>query len=177
MASERSLFRKIQTCLDVTKSIDASSIADIKKEIKSLKSPMFYSRQYDEDADLFREDISEAVIEKTLRICQLLNLIRGNGSLSSEGREASRKTRFEHVISNQVHLFFQRQEVDIPTINGFIVKCLKSNPPVLPTVDEIWAATGKKISYGMFSRFMTLLTHCGSAKSNQRKIYLYIEPH
>lgn len=132
------------------------------------------TRQYDSEGDTFITDISDRVIRRMIDLCRLLNLIESNGELTDHGREALRKTRYDDVIASQVRAYLRHSGISLPQINEIIAKTLQSNPPDMPTPKQIWTTVGNGINYSNFSRMLTLLAHCGEAKSSQKKIYLHI---
>jgi hypothetical protein len=175
MASDRSLYRKIEVVLDIAKSVSVASLAELRLEILGRKPSLFFSRQYDQDTDRFNEDISERITRKTLNICRVLGLLADDGSLTSAGREALRKTRFDAVIANSVRKYLRERDVNLGSLNEIIRKQFQASPPVLPTSEALWQATGTAMSKGTFGRMLTLLAHCGAARSAQRRIYLRFE--
>jgi hypothetical protein len=175
MASERSLYRKIQIVLDVTKSLSASNLEELRNKISSQELPAFVSEQYDEEEDRFVPRVSARIIRKTLGACRLLGLIGEDGKLTPLGREASRRSRFDPVISQQIRAFLNGRNVSFKALNDLIRKHLQANPPLLPTSDELWAAINTEVPRGTFTRMLTLLAHCGGAESAQRRIYLHFE--
>lgn len=175
MASDRSLYHKIELVLDIAKSVSVASVDELRIEIIGRKPANFFSRQYDPDTDRFDEDISERVVRKTLSTCRVLGLLADDGSLTTAGREALRKTRFDVVLAEAVRKFLREREIHLPKLNELIRKKLQASPPVLPTSEELWHATGTKMSRGTFARMLTLLAHSGAARSAQRRIYLRFE--
>ena len=175
MASDRSLYRKIEVVLDLAKSVSVASVHELRSEILGRKPSLFFSRQYNSATDRFDEDISERVIRKTLSVCRLLGLLDDDGSLTAAGREALRKTRFDAVVAGAVRRFLREREIHLAKLNELIRKRLQTNPPVLPTSVELWQATGMTMARGTFARMLTLLAHCGAADSTQKRIYLRFE--
>jgi len=175
MPSERSLYRKIQIVLDITKSVAATNIEQLRAEIAGQELPAFVSEQYDQDEDRFVPRVSERVIRKTLNACRLLELVGEDGRLTPTGREASRRTRFDAVIAQQARAFLSQRDVNFRRLNEIIRKHLQATPPVLPTSDKLWEAISTSVTRGIFTRMLTLLAHCGAAESTQRRIYLRFE--
>jgi hypothetical protein len=175
MASERSLYRKIQIVLDVTKSVSATNISELREHISSQELPTFISEQYDEEQDRFVPRVSKRVVRKTLGTCRLLGLIGDDGRLTPLGREASRRSRFDRVISEQVRELLSSRGVSFKSLNELIRKHLHTSPPQLPTADDLWKSINADVSNGIFTRMLTLLVHCGIAESAQRRIYLHFE--
>ena len=175
MASERSLYRKIQIVLDVTKSVSASNLDELREKISGQELPVFVSEQYDEEEDRFVPRVSARIIRKTIGSCRLLGLIGEDGRLTPLGREASRRRQFDAVLSQQIRAFLGNRDVSFKALNDLIHKRLQANPPLLPTSEELWHAIKTEIPRGTFTRMLTLLAHCGGAESAQRRIYLHFE--
>jgi hypothetical protein len=175
MPSDRSLYRKIEVVLDIAKSVSVASMDELQSEIHGRKPSLFFSKQYNRTTDQFSEGISERVIRKTLNVCRLLGLLAENGCLTSAGREALRKTRYNTVIAELVHRFLRERDINLKALNEIIRRHLQSNPPLLPTSETLWQATSMSMSKGTFARMLTLLAHCGAAQTAQRRIYLRFE--
>jgi hypothetical protein len=175
MASERSLYRKIQIVLDITKSVSAGNLEQLRGEISSQELPTFVSDQYDEEEDRFVPRVSARIIRKTLGACRILGLIGEDGKLTPVGREASRKSRFNAVISEQIRGFLSDRHVSFKMLNQLVLKHLQASPPILPTSDDLWESIKADVPRGTFTRLLTLLAHCGAAESAQRRIYLRFE--
>lgn len=175
MPSEVSLYRKIQVVLDVAKSIKPNSIDELREEIKSQGYTNFLARKYDSEKDDFIQFISDRSIRRTIAFCLTLDLIGTDGSLSKQGRKAVDRTKFDKTVAGQIRDLLEGSEIHLPAFNKIILNKLRSNPPVLPTCKELWAEIETKMSYSKFSRLMTILVHCGGARSSQAKIYLQIE--
>lgn len=175
MASDHSLYRKIELVLDMAKSVSVANLDELRSEIIGRKPANFFSRQYDPETDRFDEDISERAVRKTLSTCRVLGLLADDGSLTTAGREALRKTRFDAVLAAAVRRFFREREIHLSKLNEQIREKLQASPPVLPTSEELWRTTGAQMSRGTFARMLTLLAHSGAARSAQRRIYLRFE--
>jgi hypothetical protein len=175
MATESSLYRKIQVVLDAAKSQKVHSIDELSREIGGLKPDNFLARFYDEDTDTFITGISEESIRRTVNLCHRLSLLRVDGTRTAEGVEASRKTQFDKVMAQQVRLFLKEAGVSLRDLNKVIAKSLRSDPLILTTCRTLWESTDGKVPYSTFSRMMTLLTQCGGAESSQKKVYLHID--
>jgi hypothetical protein len=175
MPSERSLYRKIQVVLDIIKGIDLSNVDDLVNEISARRLPIFFSRTYDHNTDTFVENVSKKVIARTIRLCQLLELISESGALAKFGREALRGTRFDAVVAGQARKVLRSGGIDFARINSAIRKRLQSDPPTLPTCAALWDDLEPEIPYAIFSRMMSLLVQAGSAWSSQRKIFLRVD--
>jgi hypothetical protein len=175
MPSDRSLYRKIEVALDIAKSVSVASMDELQSEIHGRKPSLFFSLQYNRTKDEFSEHISDRVIHKTLNMCRLLGLLADNGTLTPAGREALRKPRFPTVIAQMVRQFLRARDINFSKLNELIRKHLQATPPVLPTSEELWKASGTTISKGTFARMLTLLANCGAAQSAQRRIYLRFE--
>jgi hypothetical protein len=174
MPSESSVYRKIQVVLDIAKSVKVKTTGDLRNEVEGLKPSNFLTRQFDKNRDSFVTDVSDQSVRRIVSFCHLLHLIRDDGSLTEEGRQALRKTQFDKVVAVQVRTFLQREGISLSKINEMISKDLHSNPPVLPTCKELWVTIGNNTKYSVFSRMLTLLAQCGGAKSSQKKIYLHV---
>jgi hypothetical protein len=174
MPSENSIYWKIRLTLDVAKSTKATELADLRSEIRGRNLSNFNSRHYDRDKDSYVIGVSERAIRRTLKLCQDLHLIGSDGVLTEEGRQAIRKTQFDAVLASQVRAFLKQLGVDLTNLNKVISKNFHSNPPILPTCQELWTTAGNGIDYSTFSSMLTLLSQCGGAESSQKKLYLYI---
>ncbi len=175
MPSEYSLYRKIQVVLDVAKSVKVDSIDQLGAEIKGRRLPNFLSRRYDREKDVFVTDISDKSIRRAVTLCAVLGLVGHDGTLLAKGRQALQRIRYDRVVAGQVRAFLKGKGVNIHELNRVILESLQSSPPVLPTSKELWTITGSPMSRGMFSKMLTLLAHCGGAKSSQKKIYLHVD--
>ncbi|MBU4288358.1 MAG: hypothetical protein KKI12_09335 [Proteobacteria bacterium] len=176
MPSESSIYRKIQVIIEDAKSVNPSSMSNFCDKIKTLGHVSFLARRYDSERDEIIQFISVRSIQKTLRLCQILGLIDGEGRLTSQGRQAVQKTRFDKIVAEQIRILLQRNGIRLAEINNNISKKLMATPPILPTCKEIWTEIeNEEINYSLFSRLMTLLGHCGGAHSSQSKIYLHID--
>lgn len=175
MPSENSVYRKIQVVLDVAKSVNVTTIEELRNQIKSLKYPNFETPQFDQERDTFVRRQSDRVIRRIVAFCHIIGLIGSDGRLTKEGREALQRARFDDVVAAQIRSFLSREAVNLGDLNRSILENLQSSPPVLPTCNEIWTATGTEISYSIFSRMLTLLAQSGGAQSSQKKIYLHID--
>ena len=176
MPSELSFYRKIQVVLDLAKSVKPNSIDELHEEIKAQGYTNFLTRKYDSERDDFIQFVSDRSIRRTIAFCRTLGLIEPDGSLSKQGRQAVDRTKFDKTAANQIRALLQGSEIDLADLNEIILNKLQSNPPVLPTCKELWAEIETEMSYSRFSRLMTMLVHCGGARSSQAKIYLHIEP-
>lgn len=174
MGSSRSLYRKIQEVLDFAKAISVTSAAELRTEIEATAPQIFKTNQYDNDVDAFIPRISPRVIRHTVNMCELLGLIGVDGTLTDLGRQALRKNRFDKILSMQVQSQLKTKGVTLANINRVISSSLQSKPPIMPTCARIWESCGGTMPYGLFWRLLTLLSHCGTAESSQRKIYLHI---
>jgi hypothetical protein len=172
MPSERSIYRKIQEVLEVAKSVKVSSIAELRAHVANQQGDVFKTLQYDSDIDKMVRRVSVVVIRHAVKMCRFLDLVDDGGTLTDTGRAALRKTRFHKVIADQVRLRLHEQGVNLSHLNRLIVGAFRKSPPVLPTVQILWEAEGGDMARGLFTRFLTLLAHCGCAQSSQRKIYL-----
>lgn len=175
MPSERSLYRKIQIVLDVAKGVAASDLAQLRSEVSAQELPTFMSEHYDDDEDRFVLRVSERIVRKTLGVCRLLGLIGDDARLTAMGREASRRSRFDAVMSRQVRSFLNERHVSFKALNAIIRKRLQTTPPILPTSDELWRESHSDVPQGTFNRMLTLLAHCGAAESYQRRIYVHFD--
>lgn len=174
MASEKSLYRKIQETLETCKAVHVSSLQELREAIESRQHHVFQTLQYDANKDAYKPGISSRVIRQTVQMCLLLGLIERDGTLTAAGRDALRKNRFDDVIGIAILAFLKEQGVKTPTLNQTIAKGLESRPPVLPTAAELWRAVDNKVPRGRFTRLLTLLSHCGHARASQKKVYLQI---
>jgi len=175
MAAEKSLHRKIQLVLEQAQSSTATKLADLAGEILNKKFPNFQTLQYNEAKDTFLWRPSARVIRRVVNLCYQLGLLDDGGRLTNHGRQAVRKTQFDSVLSEQVRRILAKNSISIGTLNEAIEASLRKNPPVLPTSKNLWATLSPSVKAGEFSRFLTLLSHCGAAESSQAKVYLRIE--
>lgn len=175
MASERSLYRKIQLVLDVAKSVNVESMHGLTTEIESRELPSFNTLQYDRESDTFVPQQSVKTIRRVLQLCRRLDLLTDNGHLSTQGRVTLRRAKFDAALTLQVHQVLQQHGVDLNEVNAVIRAKLKADPPILPTAAELWDAIGpEELGQAEFSRLLTLLVNCGAASSSQRRIFLRI---
>ncbi|MGD0456273.1 MAG: hypothetical protein ABSC21_00830 [Terriglobia bacterium] len=174
MPGERSLYRKIQSVLDVSKSVKVETVQDLAKEVWARGLPNFMTKQYDRKSDRFVTRTSAKAVRRTVSFCLMLGLIDSDGSLTRSGREAIRRPHFESVVAGQVREYFARAGVTIGAVNSEIVRMMHASPFVPPTGRTIWEEVKPNIRYPVFHRMLTLLAHCGGANSSQRKIYLEI---
>ena len=174
MPSERSTYRKIQEVLDVAKSLRASEAAELQQKIASRRHPIFFTRQYDAERDDVVHRVSDRVIKETIRTAQALGLLGPTGTLTDLGRKALHRARFDKVVAGQIRSLFRQNNIDLTELNKSIVGGLQGTPPMLPTSRRLWEAGGGGLPRGAFTRMLTLLSHCGAARSSQTKIYLEI---
>jgi hypothetical protein len=175
MASERSSYRKIHEVLAQAKSIRAESVEGLRKEIAARDSSIFRTLQYDRDTDTMLPRISERVIRQSVKLCRVLDLLSPDGHLTDLGRTALRPAKFDDTLAGQIRHKMKEENISLSKLNSFIVKALHSNPPILPTSKTLWEESGGDMPKGLFTKFLTLLSLCGCAKSAQSKIYLHIE--
>ncbi len=176
MASENSIYRKIQIVLDIAVSAKVASIGDLQAEIRDRRPPNFITKKYDSQRDIPVTDVSDRSIRRTVGFCYLLGLLSSDGSLTEAGRQAVRRTLFNGIVAGQVRSYLIKGGINLFELNKIILNNLQCNPPVLPTCRELWGATTSQIHYPVFLRMMTLLAQCGAAHSSQKKIYLHITP-
>ena len=172
MPSERSLFRKIQTVVDIAKSVRVRDIAELCEEVEQRAPSVFNTSRYDASQDKFVASISPESIKRTVVFCRTLELITDDGVLSQEGREASRKSRFNETIGERVRIVLSTNGVRLSAMNSVIRDKLHANPPILPTAEVLWTELQPSMSRGMFSKLLTLLVYCDGGQSSQRKVYL-----
>jgi hypothetical protein len=172
VASERSLFRKMQTVVEVAKSVKVSSLDELCQEIGGLGPTMFNTSRYVPERDAFVADISSESIRRAVAFCRLLELLSEEGTLTVHGRDAARKSRFSAVLGEQAQLMLGRAGVKVGKMNSVIRGSLQADPPVLPTADVLWDELQPDMNRGTFAKLLTLLIHCERGRSSQRKIYL-----
>ncbi len=175
MPSERSLYRKIQIVLDVTKAVAVSNLMELRQQVAAQELPSFMSEHYDEEQDRFVIGSSQRIVRKTLGTCRLLGLIGDDGKLTTLGREASRRSRFDTVVAGQARSYLGTHGVNFDSLNKAIRRRLQAAPPVLPTSEELWRESHADVGRGTFARMLTLLSHCGAAESYQKRIYIHFE--
>jgi len=83
--SERSLFRKIQTVVEVARSVKVSNLEDLCQEIEQRGPTMFNVSRYDDEQDTFVSRISLPAIRRAVVLCEALNLLASDGSLTPQG--------------------------------------------------------------------------------------------
>ena len=174
MASEKSLYRKIQETLETTRSVDVSSIHELREAIEKREPHVFQTFQYDAERDEMTTRVSARVIRQTVNMCSVLGSIDTTGSLTEAGREALRKNKYNEVLAERVTALLRQQGVKVSALNQAIARCLEARPPVLPTTREIWSAAANGFPLGRFAKLLTLLAHCGYAKHSQQRLYLHV---
>lgn len=172
MASEKSLYRKIQLVLGVANVAPKTTLKDLVTEVESQKLPAFNTLQYDPDKDQFSWRVSRRVIRRTVSFCYRLGLVTEDGQLTRDGRQALRKTQFDIVLADRTRIILSASGIVIGKLNKTIEESLQSNPPALPTAKTLWSAAKTNMKVPEFSRLLTLLSHCGAAQSSQSKLYL-----
>ena len=175
MASERSSYRKIQEVLSQAKSIKAESVENLRKEIEARDPSIFRTLQYDRDTDTMLPRVSERVIRESIKLCHVLELLSSDGKLTDLGRTALRPAKFDETLAGQVRRKMKEQNISRSKLNRFIVEMLHATPPVLPTSETLWKESSGNMPKGLFTKFLTLLSLCGCARSAQNKIYLHID--
>jgi len=170
--SERSLFRKVQTVVEVARTVKVSDLEGLCQEIKGLGPTMFNTSRYVAARDAFVTDISAQAIKRAVAFCRFLDLLSDEGALTVHGRDAARKSRFSAVLGEQARLVLGRAGVKLGVVNSVIRSKLHAEPPVLPTSDVLWDELQPTMSRGTFSKMLTLLIHCECGQSSQRKVYL-----
>jgi len=173
MPGERSLYRKIQVVLEIAKSAQVKTVEELRALIRLRRPSIFYSRRYDQAKDTFVDDISDRVIARAVSVGETLGLLSEHGSLTSDGRDALRKTQYEKVISRLVRAFLARSGVDLRQLNSVVRQSLRADPPILPTGEELWTRSGTELSYSKFSMLLLLLVHSNEASCSQRKVFLH----
>jgi hypothetical protein len=175
MPSEKSLYSKIQLTLETARAVKIETTADLIGNL--LSRPAFHTLQYDGKKDRFFLRPSENTGRRVVRMCQLLELISAEGRLTPAGRDATRKTHFDRVISRQVRLALSRGGVDLDRLNATILKALRTDPPLLPTGRHLWNESRSELRLGLFSTLITLLAFCGGATYSQRKVFTqFLQP-
>lgn len=175
MAGEKSLYRKLQLVLEQAAASDTNKLGDLAAQIESKRLPNFNTFQYDEKKDSFFWRQSPKVIRRTVRLSARLGLVDANGLLTKDGRLALRKTQFNNVIADKVRDALAKDGIAVGKLNDIIKESLNADPPLLPTAKALWATLKAEVGAGEFSRFLTLLSHCGAAQSSQAKVYLRLE--
>ncbi|HEV7747699.1 MAG TPA: hypothetical protein VGO56_22055 [Pyrinomonadaceae bacterium] len=175
MPSENSIYRKIQIVLEVAKSTEVNSIGELQIAIRSKNLVTFHTRHFDRVKDAFVTAISDKSIHSALSFCRDLKLLKDNGTLTPEGRQAIQRSKFDRVIADSILSYLQDSGVDIRALNKLILISIQSNPPVLPTCHELWVSIQEKTDFSNFAKMLNLLSQCGMAQSSQKKIYLGIK--
>ena len=173
MASEYSLYRKIQVTLEIAKSVQIGSWSELRAEILSNRPPNFLTKRYDAEHDTVVQDISERSVKKTVAICRALQLVDETGALTSPGRQSLRKAAFDRVIAEQIHVLLEAKGVRVSLLNEIVARSLQSTPVTMPTALELWQQSAGEMSLMLFSQMLTLLAQAGGAESSQRKVYLH----
>lgn len=174
MPAEKSLYRKLQETLETSKTVDVSSLQELRQAIEKREHHVFQTTQYDADRDAMTTRVSARVIRQTVGVCLTLGLIDADGALTDSGREALRKNKFDDVVAGRVTLYLRQAGVKVGTLNQVIARCLDARPPVLPTTGELWKAAANEIPRGRFAKLLTLLSHCGHARYSQKRLYLHV---
>lgn len=172
MPSERSLFRKVQTVVEVARTVKVSDLEELCREIKGLGPTMFNTSRYVAERDAFVTDISMEAIKRAVTFCRFLDLLSEEGTLTVRGRDAARKSRFSAVLGEQARLKLSAAGVKPGAVNSVIRSKLHGDPPVLPTSDVLWEELQPTMSRETFSKMLTLLIHCECGQSSQKKVYL-----
>ena len=172
MPSERSLFRKIQTIVEIAKSAEYTSLAGLCEHVNELRPTIFITGRYDTAQDAFISDVSEVAIRRAVAFCRTLQLLNDDGALTTQGRDACRRSRFSLVMADQVRLSLSGHGVKVAALNGIIRKMLHADPVVLPTSDVLWEEIQPEIGRGLFSKMLTLLVHSECGECSQKKVYL-----
>lgn len=175
MPGEKSLHRKIQLVLDQANSSEATSLGDLADRILNRQIPNFQTFQYDSEKDAFSWRPSIRVIKRAIILCHQLGLLDEKGRLTTYGKQAARKAQFDLVLSDRVRRVLVHDGVAIGKLNEAIEASLRSDPPILPTAKSLWAILQPNLNAADFSRFLTLLSHCGAAQSSQAKVYLRLD--
>lgn len=174
MASERSLYRKIQVVLSLAKAVDIGSISELYTAVAAQRPPNFLTKQYDSAHDELTLDVSKRGVRRAVNICRRLGLLDEAGGLTETGKQALKAAHFDRIVSNQIRTLFRERGIGRSALNEIIRKCLRSDPVTMPTTSELWERTNSEISLMLFSQMLTLLSQCGEAQSFQRKIYTEI---
>lgn len=175
MASERSLYKKIQEVLVIARSVRVKSLRELRDHIESEPPDMFKTRQYDAKTDTKPLLVSPPVVRRAVNMCLFLELLSIDGRLTETGREALHPRQFDQIVAECVRSKMLESGVHLSRLNDVIVKGLQASPPALPTSGALWEAAGNDMAKGLFTRLLTLLAHCGAAESSQRKIFLRID--
>ncbi len=172
MIGERTLYRKIQAVLDVSKKGTASSAEDLLDEIISNELINFLYKRLDKITDKEIAEQSVLSIKKTIDICMKLGLIRDNGTLTSLGIKALSLSDYDKVLGKLIIKFLEENGISIIDIERKINILLHSKPYVLPTSKNLWESIKPSIGLEEFSQMFTLLAHCRHIISARNKIYL-----
>jgi hypothetical protein len=172
MPSSRSLYRKIHIILQVAQVADHRSLPELRDAVRQDGSPSFVTARYDADIDDFVEDLSDRSIGRAVTICANLGLLNDEGGLTSAGRRALTRRRFDLVLAEQVGDFLAQHGVEVDDLNATITRGLNSQPVALPTARHLWESSGKTIRYGTFAAMLNLLSAAGGARDTRGKLYL-----
>lgn len=175
MPSEKSLFRKLQTVVEIAKSGGASTLGELCQTVKDRGPDIFVTRRYEPTRDMFVSEISLKTIKRTVLFSRALGLLSDDGALTPLGREAVRRSRFSAVIASQTRAKLAQNGIKINELNDIIREKLRAHKPTLPTADVLWEELQPSLPRGVFSKLLTLLTYCNEGQYSQRKVYLHFD--
>lgn len=172
MASERSLFRKLEVLISLASAEEVGGVRELGAAIERHSPDIFYSRRYDSNSEEFVWEFSRNVLRRAIKFARTLDLIDSGGALTETGRLALRRDRYAEVIRGRVRRTLEKSGFEFARANEVIRSLLSCDPPQLPTSEVLREELGIGLGKGKFSTLLTLLGHAGGANFSQRKMYL-----
>jgi len=174
MASERSLYRKIQVVLDEIRKSRPENL-DLLAERIHERSPInftYYNTRIKGQTAV--EVCKSKTIRRTIDICVDLELISPDVELTPAGRKALNLADYDNVLRQNLKLAFKKQGIIIEKIESTILDILKdASPDKIPTWQSISDAMQIEArNKRKFHDHITLLGMCKGISFSQKKIYL-----
>ena len=104
--------------------------------------------------------------------CELDLLDWTSGALTKDGKVAADPTRFDSILYQKLSSYLQDQGCIIKSIETQSINLLKSDPVILPTVDELYFTEGGDLPSYKFRRLIRLLAACGGITISRRHIFI-----
>ena len=174
MPGEHSLYRKMQIVLEHCRRGRRRSREELVGEVLKRRPLNFTYMRFDEEHDTRVPVCSRGSVSATVDLAVQLGLIDGaTGNLTEVGARAADPARFDRVFNRQRSRYLDKHGLPMPRISEVILKnLLGRTPPVLPTADNIWEASGRPLANTDPRRCLNLLGQCGGLVASQRRIYL-----
>lgn len=172
MIGEHTLYRKIQSVLDIAQKGATSSYDELINEVLNRNLINFLYVRFDKKTEEEVAEQSLSSIRKTIKICSELGFLKENGTLTSVGIKALNTNNFNQILGTQVIRYFENRDIAIQALEKQIVNMLQSSPTILPTAKALWASISPPMNFNTFSLMMTLLAHCKKIIAARNKIYL-----